>query len=176
MKTVNNWYVLTGAPSSGKTTTLEALKKKGYKVFYEWARIYIDHEMKKGRTLKDIRKNELQFQRKILKLKIDFEKKLPKRKLIFLERGIPDSTAYMKMCGIEKDQTLEKALKKCFYKKVFLLELIKYETDYARTESQEDAMVIDDLLEKSYTDLGIKVTRVPKMSVEKRVKFILDNL
>ncbi len=176
MKTVNNWYVITGAPSSGKTTTLEALKKKGYKVFYEWARIYIDEEMRKGRTLKEIRKNELSFQRKILKLKVDFEKKLPKKDLVFMERGIPDSTAYMQMCGIKNDKDLARTLKNCFYKKVFLMELLKYELDYARTESQEEAQLLEKLLEKSYTDLGIIVIRVPKMSVEKRVKFILDNL
>lgn len=172
----NNWYVITGAPSSGKTTTLKALEKKGYKVFYEWARIYIDAEMKKGRTLKEIRKDELEFQRKILELKVNFENKLPKKDFVFMERGIPDSTAYMQMCGIKNDKDLAKALKNCFYKKVFLVELLKYELDYARTESEEEARLIESLLEKSYTDIGIKVTRVPKMSVEKRVKFILDNL
>lgn len=176
MKTVNNWYVFTGAPSSGKTTTLEALKKKGYKVFYEWARIYIDKEIKKGRTLKEIRKDELEFQRKILKLKVKFEKKLPKKDLVFMERGIPDSTAYMEMCGMKNDNHLLRALKKCNYKKVFLLELLKYELDYARTESQEEAQLLEKLLEKSYTDIGINVIRVPKMSVSKRVKFILSNL
>ncbi|MBI2027991.1 MAG: ATP-binding protein [Candidatus Levybacteria bacterium] len=172
----NNWYVLTGAPSSGKTTTLKALEKKGYKVFYEWARIYIDQELKKGKTLKEIRADEREFQRKILRLKIDFEKKLNPKELLFMERGIPDSTAYMKMLGIENDKDLKDALKNCNYKRVFLVELIKYELDYARTESQEEAMLIDSLLEKSYTDLGIEVIRVPKMSVEKRVDFILNNL
>lgn len=172
----NNWYVITGAPSSGKTTTLKALEKKGYKVCYEWARIYIDSEMKKGRTLKDIRRDELEFQRKILDLKVNFEKKLSKKDLVFMERGIPDSTAYMQMCGIKEDKELTKALKNCSYKKVFLMGLLKYNLDYARTESQEEAQLLDSLLEKSYTDLGIKAIRVPKMSVEKRVNFILDNL
>lgn len=176
MKNKNNWYVLTGAPSSGKTTTLKALEKKGYKVFYEWARIYIDQEMKKGRTLKEIRKDELQFQRKILYLKVKFEKKLPKKDLVFMERGIPDSTAYMEKCGMKNDSHLLKALKNCNYKKVFLLELLKYEADYARTESQKEAELLDKLLEKSYADLNIEVVRVSKMSVSKRVKFIFNNL
>ncbi len=176
MKNIDNWYVLTGAPSSGKTTTLKALEKKGYKVFYEWARIYIDDEMRKGRTLKEIRKDELSFQRKILELKVNFEKKLPKKDLVFMERGIPDSTAYMQMCGIKNDKALAKELKNCSYKKVFLMELLKYDADYARTESQEEAQLLEKLLEKSYTDLDIEVVRVPKMSVSKRVKFILDNL
>jgi len=172
----NNWYVVTGAPSSGKTTLLEALEKRGYKVYYEWARIYIDQEMAKGKTLKEIRCDELEFQRKILQLKIDFEKNLQKNEIVFMERGIPDSTAYMKLCGIKEDKNLNKALKNCYYKKIFLLELIKYEVDYARTESQEEAMLIENLLEKSYRDLNIEIIRVPKMSVEERVKFILNNL
>ncbi len=176
MRPVNNWYVITGAPSSGKTTTLKLLEKKGYKVFYEWARIHIDQELKKGRTLKEIRSDEKEFQRKILKLKTNFEKKLNPKELLFMERGIPDSTAYMKMLGAENDKALKEALKNCYYKKVFLVELIKYEIDYARTESKEEALLIDSLLEKSYTDIGIEVTRVPKMSVEKRVEFIINNL
>ena len=172
----NNWYVVTGAPSSGKTTTLEFIEKDGFKVFYEWARIYIDAEMKKGRTLGEIRKDELDFQKKILKLKVDFEKKLNPKELIFMERGIPDSTAYMKMMGAHNDKSLQRALKNCQYKKVFLVELIKYEIDYARTESQEEAILLDNLLEESYVSLGIEVVRVPKMSVEERVKFIKNNL
>jgi predicted ATPase len=176
MNTKNNWYVITGAPSSGKTTTLEYLGKKGYKIYYEWARIYIDEEIKKGRTIQEIRKHELSFHKKILDLKVDFEKKLDPAELAFMERGIPDSTAYMKMAGVENDKDLVAANKKCAYKKVFLMELIKYEKDYARTESQEEAMIIDSLLEKSYTDLGMEVIRVPKMSVEERAQFIIDNL
>lgn len=173
---VNNWYVVTGAPSSGKTTTLKHLESMGCKIYYEWARIYIDQEMKKGRTLNEIRADEREFQRKILKLKVDFENKLDPKELIFMERGIPDSAAYMKMLGAENDTNLGKALKNCHYKKVFLMELAKYETDYARTESQEEAMLIDGLLERCYTDLGINVVRVPKMGIEERAKFIIDNL
>ncbi|MCL5438827.1 MAG: ATP-binding protein [Patescibacteria group bacterium] len=171
-----NWYVITGAPCSGKTTLLEKLEKRGYKVYYEWARIYIDQEMKKGKTLSEIRKNEISFQRKILNLKIDFEKKLPKKQQVFMERGIPDSTAYMKLCGVKKDKLLESSLKNCYYKKIFLMELLKYETDYSRTESQEEAILLEELLEKSYVELGLKVIRVPKMSIEKRMNFILERL
>lgn len=175
-KMKNNWYVITGGPCSGKTTLLETLEKKGYKVYYEWARIYIDQEMKKGKTLAQIRKDELVFQRKILDLKIKFEKKLPKKEILFMERGIPDTTAYVKLLGVKKDVVLKKALRKCNYKKVFLMELLKYEVDYARIESQEEAMLLENLLEKSYTDLGITVVRVPKMSVVKRIKFVLSHL
>lgn len=174
-KLINNWYVVTGAPSSGKTTILKYLEKKGHKVYYEWARIYIDQEMKKGKTLKEIRKDEVVFQKKILKLKINFEKKLSPKDLLFMERGIPDSTAYFALAG-GSESNLKLALKHIHYKKVFIMDIIKFRIDYARTESQEQAFALDKLLEKSYTDLEIEVLRVPMMSVPKRARFILNNL
>lgn len=93
-----------------------------------------------------------------------------------MERGIPDSTAYMQLCGVKKDRLLANSLKKSSYKKVFLVELLEYDLDYARIESPEQAKMLEDLLEKSYTDLGIKVIRVPKMSVTERADFVLNNL
>lgn len=172
----NNWYVITGAPSSGKTTVLKELEKKGYKVYEEWARVYIDSEMKQGKTLKEIRNDEVEFQNKILQLKIDFEKTLKPDSALFLDRGIPDSTAYMKLCNVSVDQKIAKAVKNCTYKKVFLMELLEYKPDYARTESQEEARILEGLLENAYKELGMEVTRVPRMSVDERVKFLLSFL
>lgn len=172
----NNWYVITGSPSSGKTTVLQELEKMGYKVYEEWARVYIDSEMKKGKTLAQIRKDELTFQKKILQLKIDFEKTLNPDATLFLDRGIPDSIAYMKLCGFDHDPILKKASKNSHYKKVFLMELVEYEEDYARTESQEEAIILDKMLEDAYVELGMKVIRVPRMSVKKRVEFVVEKI
>ena len=61
----NNWYVITGAPHSGKTSVLKLLEEKGYRVIYEAARIYIDQEIEKGRTIEEIRESELEFQKGI---------------------------------------------------------------------------------------------------------------
>jgi predicted ATPase len=173
----NNWYVITGGPCSGKTTTLEIIEKKGYKVEYETARFWIEQELKKGKTLEEMRKDEYLFQKKILELKIENEKKFPKDKLIFIERGIPDTLSYYdQSCGIKEDTLLKKALKTCSYKKVFLFELLDYQKDYARLENAKEAKELEDFLKRDYEKLGMTVVYVPKMSIEKRVKFILDNL
>ena len=37
-----NWYVITGGPSTGKTTTIDLLQKQGYHTTIEHARHYID--------------------------------------------------------------------------------------------------------------------------------------
>lgn len=176
MEQSNNWYVITGAPSSGKTTILKLLEKKGYGVVYEAARIYIDREMAKGKTLAEIRKNELEFQKEILRMKIEIEKKLSKEKITFFDRGIPDSDTYYKVHGGGEDQFLKESMTKCSYKKVFLFEMVGYEKDYARNESEEQQLQIQNLLKDSYEKLNIPVVVVPKMTVEQRLDFVLNNL
>lgn len=172
----NNWYVITGAPCSGKTTIIRLLRKAGHKVIYETARVYIDQEIKKGRSLKEIRKNELSFQRKILEFKIQIEKKLNPKEIIFLDRAIPDTIAYYKLLSIPVDKKLENAVKKSLYKKIFFFEKLDYEKDYARTETDEEIKKLEKLLLEAYKKLSFPVIKVPVMKIEDRLKFILSNL
>jgi predicted ATPase len=172
----NNWYVITGTSCNGKTTLITLFEKKGFRVVYEAARLIIDEEMKKGRTIEEIRKDEMAFQRKILDRKINLEKELPKDEVVFFDRGIPDSLAYYSLYGEGGDPFLLKAVEECSYKKIFLLDLIPYEKDYARTESDEQRKQIQDLLFKGYNDLPMPVVFVPPVSPEERMDFILDQL
>ena len=66
----NNWYVLTGAPCSGKTTLIELLQEKGYQTVPELARVYIDEQLANGLTLEELRQDELAFQKKFCNLKL----------------------------------------------------------------------------------------------------------
>jgi predicted ATPase len=175
----NNWYVLTGAPCSGKTTLINLLSEMGYQVVPELARVYIDQELAKGVTLAELRQDELGFQKKILQCKIDHEKTLSPEAVIFFDRAIPDSDAYYKLCGVKPDETLKKALAECSYKKVFLLDFLKYKKDYARTESEEEQRKLHEYLADSYTELNIPLIRIPeipKTEIAKRLQIILDNL
>ena len=45
-----NWYVITGAPSSGKSSVIRELENLGYRVVHEVARAYIEEELKKGKN------------------------------------------------------------------------------------------------------------------------------
>jgi len=176
---MNNWYVLTGAPCSGKTTLIKLLQEKGYQTVPELARVYIDEQLAKGITLEELRQDELAFQRKILQFKVDHEKKLDPQAIIFFDRGIPDSQAYYKLCGLERDPVLDEAVKNSVYKKVFLLECFPWQTDYARTETPEEQIRLHHLLKEAYQNLNfplIEVPALPKEEKAKRLNFILDNL
>ncbi|MFH0987324.1 MAG: ATP-binding protein [Patescibacteria group bacterium] len=170
-----NWYVVTGGPSSGKTTVLKELERRGYIIFPEAARLLIDEEMGEGKTLEEIRSNEAEFQKRVLKKKLEIEKKAPRDKIIFFDRAIPDSIAYYQLCGLKAADAL-KFCKKGRYKKVFLFEQLSFIRDYARNENDRTVKKLNRLLEESYKRLNYKIIRVPVASVDKRVKRILEEI
>jgi predicted ATPase len=173
----NNWYVITGAPHAGKSTLIRLFKAKGYETRDEAARVYIDREMAVGKTLAEIRGNELAFQQEILKMKVEWEKEAASEKSIFWDRAIPDTEAYYNLLGVALDEVLIKALADCRYQKAFLLDYFPYNQDYARVETEAEQIKLHDLLAVSYRRLGIPVIEVAKMnSDEERLEFILNNL
>jgi len=168
-------YVITGGPSSGKTTLISHISKKGYHTCREAARLLIDKGISKGRSLEEIRISELEFQRKVLEIKLELEDKLPKDEIAFIDRGIPDSIAYYKFYGFDLNEVL-KFCKEKRYKKIFFLESLPFEKDYARIENEKQAKKLSELIKRAYLDLGYDVVTVLRMPIEKRVNFVLSNL
>lgn len=70
-KRSTNWYVITGGPSSGKTTTVNLLKEQGYITTFEHARHYLDTQRLKGRTVEETRNKQAEFQLGVLEMQIE---------------------------------------------------------------------------------------------------------
>lgn len=172
----NPWYVITGGPCAGKTTLIEELSRRGYRTVPEAARLHIETELAKGRTLADIRKDEVAFQETLIDMKVDAEKQLPSGEVIFFDRGIHDSEAYLRICGVEHDPVLETAMQGTAYRKAFLLDLVSYMPDHVRVEDPVLAKRIHELLYESYAAHGVPVVRVPVLPVAERADFVLKNL
>jgi predicted ATPase len=170
-----NWYVITGAPCSGKTSVICELERLGYSVVHETARAFIDEELKKGKTIEQIKSDGLTFERHILYTKIKIEESLSKKEIIFLDRAVPDSIAYFKSAGLNPNEPMKKS-KLVRYKMIFLFERLEFEKDRVRSEDHTKATELEQLLEKAYQSLGYHMVRVPVLSVEKRTDFILHHL
>lgn len=96
--------------------------------------------------------------------------------MVFLDRAIPDALAYYRFLNLPVDEKLTQALQTVFYKKVFVLDSLPIKKDYARTEDSTAQERIHDLLIEVYESLNLPVIRVPVLSPEERVDFILKNL
>lgn len=171
-----NWYVITGGPSTGKTTVINLLSERGYKTTIEHARHYIDTMKNEGNTVEEIRANKRQFQLGVLDMQIDQEAELSPSDIVFLDRAIPDAMAYYQFLDLEYDQKLLDAVQQASYKKIFILDRLPLVNDYARTEDEQAQKLIHKLIIEVYQSLGFPVVFVPVVSPDKRIEFILKNL
>jgi predicted ATPase len=174
-KDSNNWYVITGGPSTGKTTIIEELSRRGHTTFPEAARTVIDEALKNGISVEQLRSDEKKFQDQVTKLKQQIEASHNTDTLTFFDRGMHDTLAYFRHYDFPVDDWTNRLLDKSRYKKVFLLEPIsKYKKDYARVENEHFRNNITQLLHDAYTEYGMQPIIVPAIGLENRIKFILD--
>jgi predicted ATPase len=174
-KNKTNWCVITGAPSSGKTSVINELARRGYAVQAEVARELIELGMSNGQPLEEIRRNAKALQEGILEVTVAREMELDVNKLFFLDRGLPDSITYFKLAGLDGVEAT--ALSYLFqYRAVFLFDRLPIVKDAVRTESNIQAKKIDKMLEDDYRAVGYAPVRVPVLPVAQRADFILKNL
>ena len=172
---MTNWYVITGAPCSGKTAVIKKLEKMGYAVVHEVARAYIDAELARDKTLEQIKADEWAFERHILMAKVKLEAALARDNLIFFDRAVPDSIAYYRLCGLNPAEPLQKS-QTIRYRKVFLFERLTFLADPVRSEDEKTADRLGDLIKESYQSLGYHLVHVPLASVAERTEFVLARL
>jgi predicted ATPase len=167
-------YVLTGGPGSGKTSLLLALELLGECVTREGAEDYIRFQQARG-----IREpwREPDFQGQILRLCHQREQCVSEDvRRVFHDRGLVDGLAYQAPHTRLYREILHAALN-TRYSGVFLIELPKeVERTEVRREDSKEALKLEQKLVSLYTELGYKVRRIGRGSVEERVKELLGYL
>ena len=171
-----NWHVITGTVSSGKSTLIHQFADRGYKTVPETARLYIEKEMAKGRTIHEIHADGVALQRGMKDLQLEVELGLPAIDVVFLDRGVPDFLAWYRVRGMNPNETLAE----CFhhrYASVFMLEPLPFQPDDQRVEEiAAIAGYLDEWHTRDYRALGYSVVRVPVMTPEERLAFVLEKL
>ena len=171
----NNWFVITGGPSTGKSKLIKEFAKLGYKTVPEAARTIIDEAMTRGTTAEEYRQDEKKFQYEVAELKAEIEKNLDSNEIVFFDRGMQDTTAYLEYYGFEINKRIRGFLEKSKYQKVFILEpLERFKEDYARVESPEFSNQIYQYLVKAYEEYNMEPISVPDIGLNNRLQFIID--
>lgn len=168
--------VITGGPSTGKTSIINAFSNLHYNTFPEVARVVIQNQLKINSN--KVPWNDVSgFSKLVLKKQIiDFND--AKRGFNIYDRGIPDLIGYINHGNQYLFKDLKLNAEKLKYKFIFLLSPWEdiYETDNERRETYDDAVKIYESIKKAYTSLNYKLIEVPKDTLPNRVLFILNKI
>jgi predicted ATPase len=171
----DSWFVLTGAPSAGKTSTLARIQQAGHLTIPEASRAHIDEMLASGMSLGDIRSDPAAHEQAILKRMLAVEAGLATNRITFFDRALHDVWAYYAVHGLSCDDLAEHGYRPdAAYARAFLLEFRELRPDYARTESAALARRLEDLLEEAYLRAGVPVSRLPWVPIQRRVGTILE--
>ncbi len=169
------WHVITGAPCSGKTTLIDLLADQGFQTAPESARLYIEGEFARGRTIEEVRADPAAMTRLVYDLMIKREMGLRVDEITFLDRGLPDAPAFYRIAGMNPDQVVPD----CFmhrYASVFMLDRLPYQVDGVRIADDPTAEYYDAWIDRDYRTIGYNIVRVPVLPPEERLAYVLERL
>lgn len=146
------WIVITGAPSSGKTTLLHQLRQRGYAVVPESAREVLssgelDESRSDVQTLIELRQRAK-------------EERISPDQVVVLDRALPDSLAYRRLVGADVTD-LHALIRPERYAAVFMCGFGQHIADGIRKDDAERAREIERLLREVYLELGCRVIDLP---------------
>ena len=177
-KVINKKVVITGGPGTGKTSVIKELISNGYHCYDEGSRDIISKINLKGKTF---RSDPLTFSDSLYKARakhyVDSQEKGYNMNTVFFDRGIHDILAYLRYIK-KNNKYWEDMISKYKYDTVFVFPPWKeiYTTDDERQEDFKESKGVNNEIIKVYKESNSDIIEIPKMTVEKRAKFILNHL
>jgi predicted ATPase len=172
--------VITGGPSTGKSTVIKELKNRNYTCFDEVSRDIIKEAQKQGIEQLFLEDPYL-FSKKLIEGRKQqyYNAGQLNTQIVFFDRGIPDVNAYLNYIKQPIPPEFDKITKEHPYDRyVFIMppwdEI--YTMDAERYENFNQAQLIHNKLVNYYKSLGYYLIFVPFGKVEKRVDYIIDSL
>lgn len=166
-----NWVVITGPPSSGKTTLLELLAANGELTSADSTRQLIADVVAGGRDADEFRFAD-DFQPKVLEAMLAAEQRLNPDDIVFLEYGLPCNIAFHRTESLPLTEGLDEAADAHRYAAVFILEPVGWENDAERVEDAGYQKAVHEHMFDVYRERGYEPIAVPAVSPAERLALI----
>jgi predicted ATPase len=163
------WVVITGAPCSGKTTTINALKRRGFAIEPDTSRTVIEGWLAESPTQV---LNSVDLQWRIFVEMLEIAATLPPGRVIVHEYALPDNIPFWEVEGWPAPPEVVASAATVQYAAVFHLDPLEWEADAVRTHGPEYQADLDRLIWDTYVNLGYRPVRVPRMPALERVDVI----
>lgn len=161
------WVVITGPPSSGKTTLLELFADAGERTSADSTRRLIASVTAEGRDAEEFRFAD-DFQPRVLEAMAAAEAELDPGRRAFLEYALPCNIAFHRTEGRELTPGLAEAAMRYRYSDVFILDPVGWQSDAERVEGEEYQAAVHQHMFDVYREHGYDPIRVPAVTPTKR--------
>ncbi len=173
-------YILTGGPSSGKTTLIGMLSDD-FQTVPEAAELVIQEQQTKGIEIPQIQPN---FQGLVYQKQKQQLEDLPYAPIAIFDRSIADGLAYCALFDKPVPDGLASEDLTNRFEEVFLIENLGFAQDNGiRYEDNDLSIKIQEQLFKTYRELGYNPIRVPAFcdlskddSIAQRMKIIYEQI
>ena len=162
-----DWVVITGPPSSGKTTLLNLFAEAGHPVSHDSTRQLIADVTAAGRDAEEFRFAD-DFQPRVLEAMSAAEHRLEPSDRVFLEYALPCNIAFHRTEALELTPGLAEAATRFRYAAVFILEPVGWETDEQRVEDAEYQAAVHQHMWDVYREHGYEPIRLEAVSPAER--------
>ncbi|MGB9369933.1 MAG: AAA family ATPase [Xanthobacteraceae bacterium] len=173
----DKFIVITGGPSSGKSTLIGALARSGFAVAPESGRQIIKEQVAAGGTALPWADRSL-FAEEMLKRDIETYRSFETvAGLVFFDRGILDVLGYLTLCGLPVPPHMRAAaVRYRYHPRVFIAPPWPdiFTQDAERKQTLDEAERTYQMLARTYSDAGCELVEVPRVSVEERARFVRD--
>ena len=177
---------ISGAPHSGKTTLLEALKSEFPAAYFvpEPAETVITRELAKQTANSDYTPVVPWIDYEKFGPAVADESELleanipPATEIVFQDRSLIDTIGYARLNGFESfvPEVQRRARLACYVFALFCEPVGTYTTTDIRRETAEEALRTHDVLAQAYDEFGISVVHLSSVSVEERIVMVHDSL
>lgn len=169
--------IITGGPGSGKSSLIEALKRRGFKCSPEAGRAIIQDQVLIGGNALPWANRDA-FAELMLCWELRSWHKAEHHQTCYFDRGIPDIAGYLSLCNLPIPQHLEEAIRVFRYnEKVFIAPPWRdiYVQDSERKQSMDEAVLTYEAMIVTYENYGYELLELPYSSVDERADFIIKN-
>lgn len=179
MNQIDDLYVMTGGPGSGKSTLIEALAARGIPSMPEAGRAIIQDQIAIGGDALPW-SDRRAFSELMLSWEIrSYRAAVNLSGAVIFDRAIPDVLGYLRLSHLPIPAHVEKAAQTFrYHRRVFIAlpwpEIFTQDTE--RKQSLEEARVTCEAMIETYSALGYELIPLPFDSVERRAQFVLATI
>lgn len=175
----DHMFVVTGGPGSGKSSLIDALRRRGFDTMPEAGRAIIKDQVQIG-GMSLPWADRMMFAELMLGWELrSWHEASALDGPVLMDRGVADVFGYLTLCRLPVPAHVEAAANTYRYnRKVFIAPYwgAIFGQDAERKQCRDEAEATGKVMAEAYARFGYQLIELPKVAIEERADFVMDCL